>query len=82
MAGRRGRKRKQLLDDLKETWGCWKLKAEALDCTLWRNVLSCRKGDYGFNVLDSISKFDPHCTLWWMSKEAYSCHKLRKVKHT
>jgi hypothetical protein len=34
--GRRGRRRKQLLDDLKEKWGYWKLKEEALDRTLWR----------------------------------------------
>ena len=33
---RRGIRRKQLLDDLKETRGCWKLKDEALDHTLWR----------------------------------------------
>jgi hypothetical protein len=32
--GRRGRKRKQLLDEVKETTGYWKLKQEALDCTL------------------------------------------------
>jgi hypothetical protein len=28
--GRRGGRRKLLLDDIKETWGCWKLKE---DCT-------------------------------------------------
>jgi hypothetical protein len=33
---RRGRRRKQLLDGLKETRGYWKLKEEALDLTLWR----------------------------------------------
>jgi hypothetical protein len=33
---RRGRRRKQLLDNLKETRAYWKLKEEeALDCTLW-----------------------------------------------
>ena len=32
--GRRGRRRKQLLDDLKETRGYWKFKEEALDHTL------------------------------------------------
>jgi hypothetical protein len=32
---RRGRRRKQLLDDLKENKGCWKLKEEALDRILW-----------------------------------------------
>jgi hypothetical protein len=33
---RRGRRSKQLLDDLTETGGYWKLKEEALDRTLWR----------------------------------------------
>jgi hypothetical protein len=36
MTGRRGRRRKQLLDDLKEKRGYWKLKEEALDSSLWR----------------------------------------------
>jgi hypothetical protein len=36
MTGRRGRKRKQLVDDLKEKRRYWKLKEEALDRTLWR----------------------------------------------
>jgi hypothetical protein len=35
MTGRRGRRRKQLLDDLKEKRRYWKLKAEALHRTLW-----------------------------------------------
>jgi hypothetical protein len=34
--GRRGRRCKQLLDDLRETRGYWKLKEEALDHTVWR----------------------------------------------
>jgi hypothetical protein len=34
MTGRRGRKRKQLLDELKEKRRYWKLKEEALDRTL------------------------------------------------
>jgi hypothetical protein len=36
MTGRRGRRRKQLLDDLKEKRRYWELKEEALDHTLWR----------------------------------------------
>jgi hypothetical protein len=36
MTGRRGRRRKQILDDLKEETGYWKFKEEALDRTLWR----------------------------------------------
>jgi hypothetical protein len=36
MTGRRGRRRKQLLDDLKKKIRYWILKEEALDRTLWR----------------------------------------------
>jgi hypothetical protein len=36
MMGRPGRRRKQLLDDLKEMKECWNLKEEALDCTVSR----------------------------------------------
>jgi hypothetical protein len=36
MTGRRGRRHKQLLDDLKEKRRYWKLKEEALDRTQWR----------------------------------------------
>jgi hypothetical protein len=35
MTGRRGRRRKQLLDDLKEKRRCWKLKEETPDRILW-----------------------------------------------
>ena len=34
---RRGRRRKKLLDDLKDKRGYCHLKEEALDCTMWRN---------------------------------------------
>jgi hypothetical protein len=36
MMGKRGRRRKQLLDGLKEKRRYWKLKEEALDRTVWR----------------------------------------------
>jgi hypothetical protein len=36
VTGRRGRRRKQLLDDLKETRGYWKCKEEELFSGLWR----------------------------------------------
>jgi hypothetical protein len=42
--GRRGRRRKQLLDDLKEKRGYWNLKEEALDRTLQR---TCFGRGYG-----------------------------------
>jgi hypothetical protein len=43
VTGRQGRRRKQLLDDLKEKRQYWKLKEEALGCTLWR---TCFGRDY------------------------------------
>ena len=33
---RRGRRRRKLLDDLKDRRGYFYLKGEALDCTMWR----------------------------------------------
>jgi hypothetical protein len=41
--GRRGRRRKQLLNDLNEKVRYWKLKQEALARTLWRSGF--RRGD-------------------------------------
>ena len=35
---RRGRRRKKLLDELKDRRGYSHLKEEALDCTMWRNL--------------------------------------------
>jgi len=37
VTGRRGRRSKHLLDDVKEMGDYWKLKEEALDPTVWRN---------------------------------------------
>jgi hypothetical protein len=48
---RRGRRRKQLLDDLKETREIWKLIEKALDGTLWRT---------GFVRGYGIRKYTPH----------------------
>jgi hypothetical protein len=36
MTGRRGRRRRKLLDDLKERRGYTQLKEETLDCTTWK----------------------------------------------
>ena len=41
---RRGRRRKKLLDDLKDRRGYSHLKEEALDLTMWRN---CFRGGFG-----------------------------------
>jgi hypothetical protein len=42
VTGRRGRRRKQILDDLRETTGYSKLKDEALAGTLWRTPFGRR----------------------------------------
>jgi hypothetical protein len=44
MTGRRGRRRKQLLDGLKEKRRYWKLKEEAPDRNIWR---TCFGRGYG-----------------------------------
>jgi hypothetical protein len=44
MTERRGRRRKQLLDNLKEKTICWKLKEEALDRILWRTLFGREYG--------------------------------------
>jgi hypothetical protein len=38
VTGRRGRRRKQLLNVIKGTRGYWKFKEEKLDCTLWKTA--------------------------------------------
>jgi hypothetical protein len=54
VTGRRGKRRKQLPDDLKEKRGYLKMKEEALDCTLenslWKkHIWTCRKTDNEMN---------------------------------
>jgi hypothetical protein len=49
--GRRRRRSKQLLENLQETRGCWKLKEEALDRTMWRTHFG--RG-YGPDVRQSV----------------------------
>jgi len=43
---RRGRSRKQVLDDLKKRRRSWKLKEEALNRTLWKRLWTCLKTEY------------------------------------
>jgi hypothetical protein len=44
VTGRRGRRRRKLLDDLKDRRGYYHLKEEALDRTMWRNRFRGRFG--------------------------------------
>ena len=50
MTGRHRRRRKQLLDDLKEMRVYWKLKEEALDRTLWTMAI-----DLSYKTAEGIS---------------------------
>jgi hypothetical protein len=56
VTGRQGRRRRKLLDDLKERRGYCHLEEEALDRTtryvessLWKRLWTCRKTDYLMN---------------------------------
>jgi len=44
VTGRRGRRRRQLLDDLKENRGFCKLEEDAFDGTLWRTLFGKEYG--------------------------------------
>ena len=53
VTGRRRRKRRNLLDDLQEMRGYWKMKNEVLDLTVWRTRFGrgygCVEGVYRMN---------------------------------
>jgi hypothetical protein len=56
VTGRQGRRRRKLLDDLKERREYSNLKEKALDRTMWRARFGrgfgpCRKTDYSMNEL-------------------------------
>ena len=61
VTGRRGRRRKKLLDDLKERRGYSHLKDEALDRTMWRNRFGRGVGP----VVRQITE--------WMNGEMWLC---------
>ena len=49
VTGIRGRRRKQLMDDLKEKGGYCILKEEAAEDSLWNRLWTCHKTDCGMN---------------------------------
>jgi hypothetical protein len=57
VVGRRGTRWKQLLDDLKETRGFFKVKAGALDCTLWRIYFRRRYGPVIRQTTERMNKW-------------------------
>jgi hypothetical protein len=62
VTGRRGRRRKQILNDLKETTVYWKLEeavptsSHSVKKSLWKSLRTCRKRDYGINDEYAVRK--------------------------
>jgi hypothetical protein len=57
MTGRRGRRRKQLLDDLKEKEKILEIKrgstrSHCVENSLWKRLRTCRKTDYRMNEMN------------------------------
>ena len=52
MTRRQGRRRKKLLDDLKDRTGYCELKEEALDRTMWRNRFARGFGPVVWQITD------------------------------
>jgi len=79
VTGRRGRRRRKLLDDLKKRRGYSHLKEEALDCTMWR----ARFGrGFGPVVRETTKWMNVTKFLFWMaisvlSEEPRSVSKTR-----
>ena len=87
MTGRRGRKCKQLLDDLKETREFWKLKEETLDRTVWGNRFG---RDCGPVVIQTTGWWWWWWWWWWLhacyvccflSKTMYHAHEWQTANH-
>jgi len=66
---RRGRRRKQVLDDLKKKTGYWKLKQEALTRTLWRTRFGSVYGHVARHTRLWLMLFFV-CTTVWASGES------------
>jgi hypothetical protein len=72
---RRGRRRKKLLDDLKERMGYPHLKEEALDCTMWRN-------GFGRGVVPVVRQITERMKLEWSASKSRFEPYLSKYKRT
>ena len=74
VARRRGRRRKKLLDDLKNRRGYSHLKEEALDRTIWRHRFG---GGFGPVVRQNTEWMNENCISWYIKLRKLTCpHKL------
>jgi len=53
--GRRGRRRKQILNGIKEKSGSWKLKEEALDRTFWITRFGTSHGPVARQTIEKMN---------------------------
>ena len=67
MTGRRGRRRKKLLDDLKESRGYSHLKDEALDRTLWRARFGRGFGAVVRQTSKRMNVYSKNCSIQYIS---------------
>jgi hypothetical protein len=87
MTGRRGRRRKQVVDDFKEMRRYWKLNAKALDRTMWGTrfgrgygpVFSQISARWILQSKHNISPYLPwaHRAQFWALKGAVNCQQHR-----
>ena len=74
---RRGRRRKKLLDDLKDKRGYCQLKEEALDRTMWRNSFGRGSGPVVWQITDDDDDDEHNC----MSPSYRSVTHSRQWRH-
>jgi hypothetical protein len=84
VTGRRGRRRKQILGEHKGKKGCWKLKDEALDSTIWRTRLGRDYGRFGRETTEGMNEcnrvlLDNPCISWTLDHEDGSTTLFRNV---
>ena len=70
---RRGRKRKKLLDDLKDRKGYCRLKEEASDRTMWRNRFGRAFGPVVWQITDDDGENEVLC--YWLTRCIYKKKK-------
>ena len=75
---RRGRRRKKLLDDLKDRRGYSHLKEEALDRTMWRNRFG---GDFGPVVRQNIERMNEGFVSSYLRTVTQLC-RLHEIHNT
>ena len=75
---RRGRRRKKLLDDLKDRRGYCQLKEEALDRTMWRNRFGRGFGPVVWQIIDDDDddKLSPTTHFFFTHEDMFLLHKL------